>query len=363
MAFKQFSLIFFFLINLFFSAFSKVLPPNQHAMYWSVIPSYSIQDTLESQLVKANPAETVAKLKELNNTLNLYEQLRSVDNPPLIFPVAAGVYTDSLPSDSLSAYEQLIFLYRNLCDRTAEAKAIHSYGIHHAVNGNFDEAINSLNEALAINIALKNSEGMIKSYRNLALMHTFRGAHDEAIKSSNVLIDLSTKYRDNASLAVAYMSLIQTWINQNNFEAAENMLLKKALPLIYYKLNDKVGAIKCYDQLAFLYQKQKRFAEAKWFYIQSNILARKIDYPLGIVNSLISLSHVKLSIGDWQLALNDIKEAEAISEKNQYKIQLIEIKKELNELYTRIGNSNEANLALVQFTELQQELLPSLKNL
>jgi hypothetical protein len=36
------------------------------------------------------------------------------------------------------------------------------------------------------------------------------------------------------------------------------------------------------------------------------MLARKINDPLEIVNSLINLAHVKMSIGDYQLALAPI---------------------------------------------------------
>lgn len=307
--------------------------------------------------MNASPSEIIASLKKVENALQLHEQLKASNNPPLIFPVSAGVYSGSLRSDSLSAFDQLIFLYRNLCDRRAEAGAIQSYAIHNALNGNLEKALLMFNEALAINIALKNNEGMIKNYQNLARIYAFNGNYPEAIRTSHALVDISTRVRNNTSLASAYMGLAQSWTSQNNFQEAETMVLKKALPLFYYKLNDKLGAIKCYDQLAFIYQNQKRFSEAKWFFIQSNILARKIDHRASIVNSLINLAHVKMAIGDWQLALDDIKEAEQLAVKNHYQFQLIKIKKDLSELYSKIGDSNAANLALTQFSDLKQKFL------
>jgi hypothetical protein len=68
-----------------------------------------------------------------------------------------------------------------------------------------------------------------------------------------------------------------------------------------------------------------------------------------------------MAIGDWQLALNDIQEAEQLSVKNQYKFQLIEIKKDLFELYSKLGNLNAANLALLQFKQLEEEYLVSVQ--
>jgi tetratricopeptide (TPR) repeat protein len=357
MVIKRLLLILFLNISFFIPGFSEPIRVNPILMHWSIIPKSSSLDSLKANAMNASPSEIIASLKKVENTLKLHEQLKASNNPPLIFPVSAGVYSGSLRSDSLSAFDQLIFLYRNLCDRRAEAGAIHSYAIHNALNGDMDKSLLMFNEALAINIALKSNEGMIKNYQNLARIHAFNGNYSEVIRTSHALVDISIRVRNNTSLANAYMSLAQSWTSQSNFQEAEAMVLKKALPLLYYKLNDKLGAIKCYDQLAFIYQNQKRFSEAKWFFIQSNILARKIDHPVSIVNSLINLAHVKMAIGDWQLALDDIKEAEKLAVKNHYQFQLIEIKKDLSELYSKMGDSNAANLALTQFSDLKQKFL------
>lgn len=357
MVIKRFLLILFFNISFFIPGFSVPTRLNPVLLPWSIIAKNSSLDSLKANVMNANPSEIIASFKKVENTLKLHEQLKASNNPPLIFPVSAGVYSGSLRSDSLSAFDQLIFLYRNLCDRRAEAGAIHSYAIHNALNGDMDKALLMFNEALAINIALKNNGGMIKNYQNLAHIHAFMGNYFNAVKLSNTLVDISLKSQNNVSLAETYLSLSELLTSQNNFRDAENMVLKKALPLFYYKLNNKLGVIKCYDQLAFIYQSQKRFSEAKWFFIQSNILARKIDHPASIVNSLINLAHVKMAIGDWQLALDDIKEAEQLAVKNQYQFQLIEIKKDLSELYSKMGDLNSANLALSHFSDLKQKFL------
>jgi tetratricopeptide (TPR) repeat protein len=352
MRFNRFLLFLFFVFNFSFFSFSKPISSSIDSLNWSIIPKLSRLYSLETK-TKINSNEILNQLKKIENNLSLNKQLRALDSsPPLIFPVSAGIYSGSFKSDSLSAYEQLIFLYRNLCDRSAEAGAIHSYGIHTALNGDMNESLNIFSEALAINATLKNSAGVIKNHQSMMRIHAFMGNYFNAVKLGNILVDLSLRSQNNVSLADTYLLLSQILISQNNFKDAESLIMLKALPLLYYKLNDKIGAIKCYDQLAFIYERQKRFSEAKWFYIQSNLLAQKIGHSESIVNSLINLAHVKMAIGDSQLALEDIKEAERISVKNQYKYQLIEIKKDLNELYTKLGDINAANLAFLEFTDL-----------
>jgi tetratricopeptide (TPR) repeat protein len=356
MRFKNFLLLLFLVFNFSFLSFSNPISSSLDSVNWSIIPKLPRLYSLETK-EKINPSQIFNQLKKIENTLSLNKQLKASDSPPLIFPVSAGIYSGSFKSDSLSAYEQLIFLYRNLCDRKVEANAIHSYGIHTALNGDMNESLNIFTEALAINASLKNNAGVIKNHQSMMRIHAFMGNYFNAVKLGNTLVDLSLKSQNNVSLADTYLLLSQVFTSQNNFKEAENLVMKKALPLLYYELNDKIGAIKCYDQLAFNYKSQKRFSEAKWFYIQSNLLARKIGHSESIVNSLINLAHVKMAIGDLQLALHDIQEAEQLSVKNQYKFQLIEIKKDLFELYSKLGNLNAANLALLQFKQLEQEYL------
>jgi len=337
--------------------FAEPKPVQSIPVHWSIIPAYSGIDSLKAVVKKKEPLSGINAVKEYLNALQFREQIRASDNPPLIFPTSAGVYNGSLQSDSLSAFNQLIFLSRNLGDRNSEAAVLHSYGIINALNGNMDYALILFNEALVMNLELKNTSAIAKNYLNLTRVYSFNGNFTEAIKYSHALVDISASIRSNSSLAEGYMSLAKLWTIQKNFQEAETMVLKKALPLYFYKLKDKSGTIKCYDQLALIYQQQKRFSEAKWFYIQSNTLARKMNDPSGIVNSLINLAHVKMSIGDHLLALGDIKEAEQLSLKHKYNYKLIEIKNDLAELYTKMGDPVAANSAFSEFSVLKDALL------
>ena len=77
---------------------------------------------------------------------------------------------------------------------------------------------------------------------------------------------------------------------------------------------------------------QRRFSERKWFSIQSNTRARKMNQSLGIVNSLIILAPVKMSIKDHLLASRDIRKAEQLYLTSKYIYKLLQIKNNLIEL-------------------------------
>lgn len=346
-----------FLGNINTASAVKNIPNANISEYWSVIRVNSLYDSLKVELKKASSPLDVKALKDYLNALQFREQLQASDNLPAAFPTSAGIYNRSMGTDSLSAYDQLLSLYRNLGDRHAEAGVLSSYGIRHAVKGDMDRALNFFKEALQLNKELNDRPAIVKNYFSLARVYKYKGNFEEAVKYNEYIVEIALLTRNNANLAEAYMNLANLWSAQKKYKEAELMIMKKALPLYYYKLQDKIGTMKCYDQLAEIYDQQKRYSEAKWFNIQSNMVARKINNPVGIVNSLINLAHVKMSIGDYQLALRDFREAEQLSVSNKYTHKLVEIKNDLSQVYAKLGNKSAANSALSEFTVLKNALL------
>ena len=325
--------------------------------YWSVIQDKSIYDSLKIEVKKASsPIESIA-LKDYLNALQFREQLQVSDNLPLTFPTSAGIYNGSLASDSLSAYDQLLFLYRNLGDRKGEASVLSSYGTRHAVQGDLDKALSFFHKALQLNKELNDKPAIVKNCFSLARVYKYNGNLEEAVRYNEYIVEIALNTRNNHYLAEAYINLAKLRSGQKNYKDAEVFIMEKALPLYYYGLRDKIGTMNCYDQLAEIYQQQKRYSEAKWFYIQSNMVARKINNPAGIVASLINLAHVKMSIGDHQLALRDFREAETLSISNKYTYKLVEIKSDLSHVYNALGNKIAANLALSEYAVLRDALL------
>lgn len=199
------------------------------------------------------------------------------------------------------------------------------------------------------------------NYLTLQRINRFRGNLNEALKYNQAILVIDADTKNKKFLAEAYIDHAEILTSQKNFTESENLILGKALPLYYYGLKDKGGTIRCYDQLADTYHQQKKFTQAKWFYIQSNMLARKISSTSGIVNSLINLAHVKMAIGDYQLALLDLKEAEQLSVKNKYTNKLIEIKSDLADVYNKLGNSAAASSAFSEFKVIKETFLRTIQ--
>ncbi|QKJ31996.1 hypothetical protein HQ865_20245 [Mucilaginibacter mali] len=105
-----------------------------------------------------------------------------------------------------------------------------------------------------------------------------------------------------------------------------------------------------FSDLAQLYVKQNRYSEAKWYFLQSTFLARQQNNNRLTISNLCKLAMVKLEIGDFILAQQDLLEAREIAASHGWLTELLETEKQLSAIqYSRFatlkGNIRYAELA------------------
>jgi tetratricopeptide (TPR) repeat protein len=114
----------------------------------------------------------------------------------------------------------------------------------------------------------------------------------------------------------------------------------------YSHYNDSTGLRISFNTLATVYLAQKKYAQAKWFILQSNTLSRaKNDIP-NIISSLVVLANIKMAIKDYDLALGDLTEAQKLSVNNRLARTESVVLQNLAMLYTRTGDYDKAAVAL-----------------
>jgi len=125
----------------------------------------------------------------------------------------------------------------------------------------------------------------------------------------------------------------------------------------YSKYRDTVGLRETFNHLALVYHLQKKYTQAKWFFIQSNTLSRDGRDTINIITSLINLASVKDDIKDFSMAKRDLNEALLLA-KTRPKIDIqIEVQKALAEYYTKKGDAPAATMALNRINYLKDSVL------
>src|SRR6185312_1818235 len=158
-------------------------------------------------------------------------------------------------------------------------------------------------------------------------------------------------------IAMQYMNY-DTISNKKTRHEYQEAVLSNTMSALHYfsRYNDTTGLRICFDHLATVYHAQKKYAQAKWFILQSNTLSRtKNDVP-NIIASLIELAGIKKDIKDYSLAMRDLNEALSLSSKNHYAQQESQVQLTYAMLYTSMDNRAKAAVALKRHTIIDDSI-------
>jgi uncharacterized membrane protein YgaE (UPF0421/DUF939 family) len=126
---------------------------------------------------------------------------------------------------------------------------------------------------------------------------------------------------------------------------------------LYSKLNDSTGLRSSFNSLSKVYRSQKKYAQAKWFILQSNSLSRAKKDTANIMNSLLILANIKMEIKDYSLAMRDLDEAFKISRRLKSPKDEANVQQSYVLLYTHLKNYKKADIAARRHDFIEDSLL------
>ena len=163
------------------------------------------------------------------------------------------------------------------------------------------------------------------------------------------------RLNDKTRLGISYLKQAEIFRRQKQYKKGERLILKSALPF-FRSTGYQAGRIGCFDVLAKIYRSQSRYSEAKWFFIQANTQARKLNDVEGIINSLINLGRVKVKIRDYNLATRDFREAQTLASQRGNLFLLAEVKDAYAFLYKEMGNLSGFQVASESSADLRDSV-------
>jgi tetratricopeptide (TPR) repeat protein len=241
-----------------------------------------------------------------------------------------------------------------------QALVYSTYGVYYGRFGQADKAIYYFNEAFKLKETLKDNEGAAKIAENLSALYRINGQFDLAVKFAEFRIAEHLRQSKTAAAANMHLIIAQLKLAQKKFKQSEYNVLNKAFPL-FKRTGSKFGRMRCFQTLAEIYFEQGRYSEAKWFYIQAQIMSAKIFDNQAMISSLIGLGKTKHAQGDYLEALQDYKQAEELALRNNYLVNLVEINAGLGETYNKRGDYQAADAALNEYHKFRESWIKANK--
>lgn len=260
----------------------------------------------------------------------------------------------------IGTLEEALTEYIRVRDLKSQALVYTTYGVYYGRYGQREKAIDNFNEALRLREILKDNPGIAKISQNLMAIYKTDQQYDQAIKYAGQFITASLSQNKTAAAAQAYLDIAWIKFQQKKFKESENLILRKAFPL-FRRTGNKWGRMSCFQNLAELYFYQKRYSEAKWFFIQSQIMAAKLADNQAMITSLTGLGKVKNALGEHADALKDYKQAEQLALRNNYLVKLVEINADLGDMYSQLGDYPAAGAALDKYSRFRESWIKTNK--
>lgn len=225
-----------------------------------------------------------------------------------------------------------------------------------ALKGDFDQSENSFKTMQNAGQLSDNKKLLIGVYSLMSQMMELKGNFEQAAIYQQQALDKAIALQNPLSMAKAFAQMGRIKWQQEKYPAAEQYLLRMALPA-FSRISNKEGMVFCYREIADFYLQQELFPQAKWFYVQSLSEARKLNYRPGMIAALMEIGQLKYDVADFDLALKDWKEAEQLAIPTQDLPVLLKLKYNLARTQKQLGNLNEAEKYARAFEQLKDILL------
>ncbi|EOR94057.1 hypothetical protein ADIARSV_2773 [Arcticibacter svalbardensis MN12-7] len=299
-------------------------------------------DTLElvpAEITPSQPPEASIKtLRDSISTLN--HDVDMVQEGNLRMGIAQVMFKQSLNKQAIHELVTAEMLFHKAGDSEQRENVIAQIATYYRKNNDLIEAE--------------------KYYMLLLQVQEIQKEYGKAGKTANMLIAVLLKRKDvqkaagyisslptnkydvineKSTLADAYVKLAEIRRIQTRYKQAASLILQNALSL-YRSADNLNGRIGCFDLLGRIYFAQKRYSEAKWFFIQANTQSRNLDNQKGIITSLVNLSKVKIAIHHNKLALRDLKEASTLAVRLNNLTMIANVKKGYSYYYASTGSKS-----------------------
>jgi ATP/maltotriose-dependent transcriptional regulator MalT len=227
---------------------------------------------------------------------------------------------------------------------------------HHALAGNIDASI-SLFENLASWDMVKNVSFLSSGVATqLSSLYALKGHYIQAIGYQEQLLAGAINTKNTTLQVQTYIQLSKLASEQGEAVLAESYLLKNAVPLLN-KLKDRSLLILCYRELAYAYEVQELFAQAKWFYLQSLTLAKQKNDARGIILASMPLADFKCALSDFRPAIQDFRAAEWVAIQAHDLPLLLLLKFKLLQAYNLLGDADKTAQYATECAQLKDILL------
>jgi predicted ATPase len=187
------------------------------------------------------------------------------------------------------------------------AKVLRGQVVLLSAHGNFDEALRSCDEAIALQRRLGDDSGLAASLTSLGVASQFLGEFDRAEKAHAESLEIRRRIGDEAGVATSLSNLSSVAYSKNELGRAAE--LGEESVSIYRRLGHESGLAHALMKIGLVATSERDYARAEQLFNESLRMLRAIGNTGSIMYPLVNLGAVAYKRGDSELSLTLLREA------------------------------------------------------
>jgi serine/threonine protein kinase/tetratricopeptide (TPR) repeat protein len=240
-------------------------------------------------------------------------------------------------------------------DPVLRRKTLRSRGMQLWYQGRGEEALEVLEEAVAIDRSLEDIEGEIVDLQNIVRVHRTLGHHHEAL---GLALELSALAEESGAdpLSSGYAANLLGLCYASVGELDRAVELFEEIRIQLREQDYLVQGAFSLNSLAHLYLQKGRIDDAVATYEESVALARRSRDDAGLAQALHAFATVALGLGDVEPAIEYLSEAAPIFGQLEDEAMRLKVTAQLAELYEEVERPQDAMAAWGSVRQWAREL-------
>jgi len=222
----------------------------------------------------------------------------------------------------------------------AEADRLLQQGIQQTQSGQFEAAIQSIQQALQLYRELKDSKAEATALMGLGDAYQDSSQYAKATNYYTQAIAIFQQLNNRKNEADALMSLGNVYEALSRYEQA--MVYYDQARQIYQKLNDRNGVSEAFMALGTASESLSQYEKAIKYHEQSLAIARTVKNRLNEGRALGSLGTAYLGLGDYETTIKYHKQSLAIKQETNDRFGEGRILSDMGTAYLALGDTQTA---------------------
>lgn len=263
--------------------------------------------------------------------------------------------TNTIFPDSLKLSEMMIKPYIEQKNHPIVYALYNRLALVYLQQNRVKNASEALQNALSHAQIINNQNDIAALQSNMALIYIITGKLEEAGLLENEHLVHAQKSKDLPNQATSYTRIAQIEAYKKNYRAAENTIIRKAIPL-FNKSKSYSGKIEAWIMLAEIYRNQNKHTEAQWFLIQARDLAKNQNFTENLALIEYMLGSSKIIQRNYKVAKTELEQALSLVKNTSNPYLQIAIVEQLGQANVKLGDYEMAKKYLIQYQHLYNNL-------